>query len=130
MTAVLEPDVQKIAYDVLSAALTARIVGDTPANLADVLPVLRVFRIGGPGDTYGVFDDATIAMHGFATDQQGANLLCRQAMQALFNARGNTYANGAVMRVRKLSGPTWAPYDNQGVRHAVTLVQLTVKPVS
>ena len=128
MTALIEPDAQLIAYEVLHAALSAKVVGETPSDMgAADLPVVRTFRIGGPGDTYGVFDSPTVAVHAFAATQQQANDLCRQAMQAFMNARGDTYANGVILRVRKLSGPSWAPYDNQDVRHAVTLLQLVVQ---
>lgn len=131
MTQVLEPDAQLIAYGILSAALTpVRVVDRTPADMgAADSPIVQVHRIGGPGDTYGVFDYPTLAVHAYATSQQAANDLCRHAMQAFFDARGGTYNNGVLQRVRKLSGPSWAPTDNQDLRHAVTLLQVTIKAV-
>jgi len=123
----LEVDETLLAVDVLTAALTpVRVSTELPANLEAVVPLVRVFRIGGPDDGY-VLDYPTMAVHAFATSQAAADALCRQAGTAFRNARGVITAGGVITRVRKLSGPSWAQVDNQQLRHAVSLFQLRIK---
>lgn len=127
MTGVLEVDAAQLAHDILASALTGtRIVGETPANLQDVLPVVQVLRVGGPDDGV-ILDMPTIAVHAFAATQQAANALCAQAGTAFRDARGQVVNGAVATKVRKLGGPNWAPYTNQAVKHAVSLYQLRVK---
>lgn len=109
---------------------TARIVTELPNKLTDVLPVIQVFRIGGPNDGV-VLDSPTITLHGFAATQQQANRLLHVAYTTLRLALGRVITvdggDAVLARVRVLGGPSWAPYENTALRHAVSTVQARIK---
>lgn len=126
----LEVDCTKFTVQVLAAASIARIVTELPNTLETALPVIQVFRIGGPSDGY-VLDIPTMTLHAYAGTQEAANRLLHTAWTVLHTAVGQVVAldgGRAVMtRLRNLGGPTWAAYDNTNVRHAVLTVQPRIK---
>lgn len=112
------------------SGLTARIVTELPDTLADALPVIQVVRVGG-GDDGVILEAPTVVLHGFAANQRQANRLLHAARTVLRTRVGYVVpidAGRAVMtRVRNVSGPLWAPYENTNLRHAVMTVQPYIK---
>lgn len=137
MTAALEVDCVKFLQTVLFEAVTdpvtslvARIVTETPAALAEAVPVVQVIRTGGPDDGR-VLDIPTVALHGFVLAPNQGNRLLIAAIAALRAAIGRvvTVDDGqAVMtRLRVLGGPSYAAYENTALRHRVSLIQPRIK---
>jgi len=127
MPNVLEADVTTVLQSWLTGNLAGVRVGtETPANLADVLPFLQHFRIGGGDDGYAL-DAPTVALHAFAASSPAANTLLYQAGTALRAMRGVVIAGAVVTRVAKIGGPSWAPYTNPAIRHSVSLYQIRIK---
>lgn len=102
-----------------------RAVTELPAELADAVPLVRVFRIGGPDPTPGL-DVATLDIEAFADARQSARTLAYQIQYALrFKLPGHVTDAGSVARVRTISGPAWRPYDNPNVRRFGALYEIT-----
>lgn len=122
MTAPLAVDVTGWLVARLQESGVARFVTETPGNLADVMPLVRVERTGGPDDGY-TLDIPTVVFHCF----HGSDLLSRRlAYQVITHVYGlrDQLADGAVVtRVRKLGGPFRAAYENPAVRHHVVTMQ-------
>jgi hypothetical protein len=118
--AVTEPETGKVA----------RIVTELPNTLTAALPVIQVFRIGGPNDAV-ILDIPTMTLHGFAATQKQANRVLHAAHTTLVGAIGRVFTldgGRAVMtRVRVLGGPAWAAYENTDVRHAILTIQPRIK---
>lgn len=134
MTSALEVDTAQFLLEVLAPAGIARVVTELPGKLVDALPVLQIVRAGGLDD--GVILDApTFVLHAFAdaapNGQKAAAAVLMRAHSALRAACGvvvTVDGSPAVMtRVRVLSGPSPAPYENPGVRHVVSTVQPRIK---
>lgn len=126
MTAPLTVDVTGWLIARLKSALTARVGAETPADLEAQVPFVRVVRVGGPNDGF-ILDVPTMVFHCFATDQQGANQLGYQVIQAVMGARAVAVDGAVLTRVRTLSGPTWAAADSQALRHAAVTMQTRIK---
>lgn len=130
-TPALAVDVTALALGVLSAGLNVRVVTELPADLADVLPVIRVARIGG-GDDGIVLDQALMAFNVYAATGRQARELAYaigptlQAVLGQVSPAGST-GSGVITQVRKLSGPIWAGYENTYVRHQAVTHYLRVK---
>lgn len=126
MTAALEVDCTQVTVEILAAAGIARVCTELPNNLAGALPVLQVFRTGGPDDSYAL-DIATMTVHAYAGSQQAANVLLGAARTVIREAVGVVVSGAVLTRARKLGGPSWASYENTAVRHAVSIFQLRFK---
>lgn len=127
MANVLEVDVTGLVIGVIaSASIAAGVDSDTPDNLASVLPFARVTRQGGPNDGHRL-DVPTMVIHGFGASRQAAQLLLMQCNTALRNAIGQVINGATISAVHTLAGPADASYENPGVAHAFTTLQLHVK---
>ena len=138
MSAALEVDCTAFIYAALFQAVTeptsaevARIVTELPNKLdATTLPIIQLFRVGGPNDSR-VLDIPTMTLHGYAATQQQANRVLYAAFARLRDVVGQVFTvdgGRAVMtRVRLLGGPAWAGYENPNVRHAVSTIQPRIK---
>lgn len=119
------------AESVMVAALkvafpTARVLTETPDNLADVLPCIRVARFGGAEDYIYTFDNATMDFDCFAATRGEARTLAHAVRtwvrrdlpgQTISYDDGNGgTASASVSRTRTFSGPVWTPYENTNVR--------------
>lgn len=109
-------DVERALCGWLSGTLAARCVTELPADLAEVLPLIQVGRIGGV-DPYPGIDDATVDVTAFAGTYADASTLAYRAWTALrLQLPGTSVPGGTVLRVRTLSAPAFHPYDNPAVR--------------
>jgi hypothetical protein len=103
-------------------------VTDLPANLADVLPVIQVDRIGGGDDVISI-DHATVDVDVYAADMASAEDLAEQVRMLLrTDLPGRLVADGSavVSRVRTITGPNRLPYDNTGLTRIGAAYQVTL----
>lgn len=120
-------DVEKLLVGWLGTNLGVRVLTDTPLNLADILPVVRVTRFGG-ADTDVVLDRANVDVDCYAATRLDAYTLCEQVRGALlFSLAGKTVSRVTVARVQTISGPAWRPWDNTSLRRFGATYQLTTK---
>lgn len=126
MTVPLTVDVTGWLIDQLTAVLAARVGSETPGDLQNEVPFLRVVRVGGPNDGMAI-DAATMEFHAFATDQQAANELGHQTLRAVHDLRGTKAAGAVLAHARTLSGPSRAAVTDPGLAHAVVLMQTRIK---
>jgi len=122
-------DVEALLSPWLESALTARGVTDLPSNLADMLPVVQVTRIGGADDdNVPSFDVATVDLDFFAADRVAASDLARRGHYAMrVTLPGRTVAGATVTMVQTITGPSWRPYDDTALRRFGSTYRLHVK---
>lgn len=85
---------------------------ETPADLEEQLPVIRVERIGGPDERFSLHP--RVAVDVFAATADEARTLANSVRDALVFLSGPV--NGAVIRsVRCDAGPSRQPWANEAV---------------
>lgn len=120
-------DVERLLVAFLPGQLGGvRVLTELPANLADVLPVVAVLRLGGT-DASVAFDVATVDVDVYAASRAAASALAEQVRRALRFALPHT---AGVRHVQTLSAPAWRPYDNTALRRFGATYQLTVQATS
>jgi hypothetical protein len=105
----------------------AKLVTETPDNLADVLPCARLERAGG-GDDGVVLDTAVIQVDCFGDSPVTSRMFAMQVVGAMYALQGAVVNGATVTRVRKTSGPTALGYDNPAVRRQLLQFRVSVKP--
>lgn len=122
-------DVEALLTGWLASTLSVRTVTDLPDNLADVLPVVQVVRIGGADDdNLTRFDAATVDVDCYDVDRASASNLAGRARDALrITLPGLTVGAGTVTKVQTITAPSWRPYDNTALRRFGATYRLTVR---
>lgn len=106
------PDVQKLLVADLETLAGAGHTGiETPVNLGDVLPFVRVRRIGGPSDRLN--DYATVDVDVYEALYGDGELLAEQVRQYLC---GPPPPIAALDRVDCETGPRELPWGDGNVR--------------
>lgn len=121
------PDVELLLVAWLNEQLSdVRVCAELPATLP--AQTVRVNRIGGP--RLYALDRPTVVVDVFAGDRGAAFGLAQQVEDLLYLKLPGVPVNGAaVSHVATISGPSWAPYDNTGVRRVTATYQMHVKTV-
>lgn len=108
---------EKAIRDWLAARFpAARVVTETPSDLAEVLPCIKVNRIGG-NSTIPTIDNAHVDVEYFGStrdEARGGAESVRRAFET--ELPGVTVGGNVVLAVTEIQSPTWAPYDNTNVR--------------
>jgi hypothetical protein len=106
------PDVEAVLAPWAESTFGAFSCAETPPDLEDRLPVIRVERIGGPDERFS--QHPRVAVDVFAATADEARTLAGQVRDALVLLRGPV--NGAVIRgVRCDAGPSRQPWANEAV---------------
>lgn len=96
---------------------SVRVVTETPANLADVLPVIQVTRFGGADEYIPAFDNPSMDFDVYAATRDAARGLAHDVRDSLRgDLPGATVLGVSVVRVRSISGPAWTFYNNTSMR--------------
>lgn len=122
-------DVEALLIPWLASTLTVRAVTDLPANLADVLPVVQVTRIGGPDDdNLSRFDIPAVDIDCYDADRAKASALAGRVHDALrITLPGLTVGAGTVTKVQTITGPSWRPYDDTLLRRIGASYRLHIR---
>lgn len=98
--------------------LAVRCSLDTPANLADVAPLVRINVIGGPSsDDWRGLIAATVAVDSFAADYEAASSLAWDVDKAFrLDLPGTVIGSAVFGKVRTLTIPGRRPWDDVAVR--------------
>ena len=122
-------DVEALLIPWLTSTLGVRFVTDLPANLADVLPLGQVTRIGGADDdNVASFDAPVVDVDYFAADRAAVSDLARRGHTALrITLPGLTVGAGTVTKVQTITGPSWRPYDDTLLRRIGASYRLYIR---
>lgn len=130
MAAVGSVDVEAELVAWLHARLTVRVLTDLPANLADILPVIQVQRIGGDDDALRL-DRALVDVDVYAASRPAASALMAQARSVLLSElRGLATESAVFTMARTITGPAWRPYENPALRRFGASFEIYSHPVS
>jgi len=122
------PEAEEILVTALAAHFTsARVCTETPDNLADVLPCIRVTRFAGGSDPVYTFDNPSIDFDCYAASRGAARKLAydvrtyvRQTLVGstveITDANDAVTGRAFVARAQDILGPHWTPYDNTSLR--------------
>lgn len=123
-------DIEALLVPWLAATLNVRAVTELPADLADVLPVVRSLRIGGPDlDDYALLDLPTVTIDCYDAGWSAASTLAGRVHAAIRSTLpGTVHDGGVVTRTRTISGPSWRPYDDTNLRRFGATYQIIVHP--
>lgn len=121
--------VEQLLIDWTSAQLSVRCATDVPADLAQVVPLVQIVRIGGPSDdNLHRFQAATVSVDCFDTDRLSATELAHQVDDAWRTVLPGVVTGGGVVgKVRTLSGAAWRPWADTAVRRVGATYQVWVK---
>jgi hypothetical protein len=124
------PDVEAELNTWLEDQLNVVHLTDLPANLADILPVNQVTRVGGDDDSIRL-DRALVDVDSYGTDRAAASLLARQTRDLLVvKLRGIQTVAAVFGRVSTISAPAWRPYENPGLRRMGATYEIFFHPVA
>lgn len=130
MAAVGSVDVEAELIAWLATKLSVRVLTDLPANLADVLPVIQVQRIGGDDDALRL-DRALVDVDVYAATRPAASGLMAQARSALLSELRGIATEAAVFTMaRTIAAPTWRSYENPALRRFGASFEIHSHPVS
>lgn len=115
MTAWPDVEIELVTY--LDGLLDGvRLCTELPADLADVMPLVQIQRVGGDDDGARL-DRALVDADSFAGTRQAAADLSRAVHDALvLQLRGSMTAGAVFGRVSTVSAPAWRPYENTAGR--------------
>ncbi|MFB7919225.1 hypothetical protein [Streptomyces sp. NPDC056061] len=105
-------DVEAVLAPWLEARFDVFAAAETPADLEDTLPMVRVERVGGGDDRFA--QHPRIAVDVFAATADEARALSEQIRKALVFLSGPV-GTAVVRSVRCDSGPTRQPWANEAV---------------
>lgn len=101
---------------------------ETPADLDERLPWLRVKRVAGPYDGFRL-DRPAVDIEAFAQTGAEASALALQIQQLMHDEFARATVGGAVIsEVTTLSGPHETPYGNPNLRRYEASYSLVVHP--
>jgi hypothetical protein len=124
------PDAEAELAAWLTAVLDVRHVTDLPADLADVLPINQLQRVGGDDDGIRL-ERALVTVDSYASDRAAASLLARRTRNALVvTLRGVQTTNAVFGRVSTISAPAWRDYENPALRRMGATYEIYFHPVS
>lgn len=122
--------VEALLIPAAASALSVRFVTDTPADLASVVPLCRLWHIGGGSDDNDWrFRTPTVAVDSFAADRGAASALAERVEQWFRSILpGSILADGSVVtKVQTLTSPSWRPWDDTAVRRFAATYVLHLK---
>lgn len=124
------PDIEIELVARLGDRLSVRVLTDLPANLAEVLPVIQVQRVGGSDDGIRL-DRALVDSNVYAATRAEASELSGWLRDELVvQLRGVKAAHAVFGRVSTVSAPSWRPYENVGLRRIGATYEIFFHPVS
>lgn len=118
------PDIEQLLVAYLHEVTDKRVLTDLPANLDQILPVIRLTRVSGADDDYKL-DHPIVDVDVYAKDRVGAFDLARQVQGLLrIELPTVTRPGGVVTAVSTIVGPRWLPDTNTNLRRVQATYQL------
>lgn len=110
------PDVERVLADLfadLASAADATVVTVLPADLQQVLPVIRVRRLGGGDDRWT--DQPRVDIEVYAASREAGKPLALQ-LQARLLSYPHSTSHGVIDHAATEVGPQELPYADQDLR--------------
>lgn len=127
MSVPLAVDVTGWLIDRLTTALSGVGVDtETPDDLADAIPFVRVERVGGVDDNF-ILDNPRMVYDCWAANLRAANELAYTVRVALDQMRGLSTAGATLTLSRKNGGPSAAVSGNPNLKHVVLTMNHWIK---
>lgn len=130
----LFPDVEQVLTGwlrdqlVAAYAVTARVVTDSPDQMENQVPLIRLYRTTG-ADIQAIIDRPVFSVDSFDADRAKASLLARQVHNLLHFSFQGAVAGGAVAGlVTTVAGPRWLPYADLAVRRFNATYEIHMHP--
>ncbi|MFC0546931.1 hypothetical protein [Kutzneria chonburiensis] len=126
-------DVEAVVVRYLSALDIGRVTTRTPANLADVLPLVMVNRVPGGGGDDGITDVAQLDVDTFtardpsAPGRGAAHDLAEQVRAAMLALRHKAVGGVLVDTVETLTAPCWVDYADDRLNRFVATYELSLR---
>ena len=126
-------DVEAMLIPWFAAVLSVRAVTWLPADLASVLPIIQVARIGGGSDdNLPTFDFPTVSIDCFGADRAGGFALAASVDAAIRTTLPGTLhtvdaVSAVVTKTQTVTGPSWRPYDDPSVRRFGATYRLLIR---
>lgn len=130
----LFPDIEGILVPWLAAqflavyALEVRTCTETPASLADIVPVIAVARSTG-ADLLGILDRPVVDLDSFAADRISASLLARQAHVLMTRYLGGVTGDAVIGFVNTVKGPGWLGYQDLNIHRCNATYEIYQHPI-
>ena len=128
------PDIEAVLVPWIAAQLlavfgvTARTCTSTPANLADITPVVAVARSTG-ADVLGILDRPIVDVDCFMPTRTGAGVLSEQVRTLFQRYLTGTVAGGAVIgMVNTVKGPGWLSYQDRDAERSNATYEIYTHP--
>lgn len=107
----------------------ARVVTETPGNLADVVPCIEITRYGGGDDVY-TLDVANLDVDVYHSSRAAALDYAEQVRTSLrLHAEGQQVNGALIAQVATLSAPKWVPYDNTNIRRISASYRIAIRSI-
>lgn len=119
-------DIESVLAPWIEARLDVFSAAETPADLEDTLPMIRVERVGGRDGRFSLHP--RVAVDVFAATADEARTLSNSVRDALVFLRGPV--TGAVIReVRCDSGPSRQPWANEAIHRRGATYTVSLRSV-
>jgi hypothetical protein len=119
------PDIESALNPWAETTFGAFSAAETPADLEELLPVIRIERGGGADERFS--EHPRVFVDVFASTADKARTLANNLRDALLALRGTV--NGAVIRnVRCDSGPSRQPWANPAVHRRGATYTVSFRP--
>ncbi|MGW6948981.1 hypothetical protein ACWGHD_18905 [Streptomyces xanthophaeus] len=118
-------DVEAVIAPWLEATLEVTSASETPPDLEDLLPFIRVERVGGPDERFTAHP--RIAVDVFAATADEARTLAGRVSDALVFLRGPV-GDAVVRRVTCDSGPSRQPWANPAIHRRGAAYTVSLHP--
>lgn len=117
-------DAELLVMEALEGLTVHEVVTDTPGDLQQQVPLIRVRRLGG-GDNR-LADQARIVVEVYAATRAQAVAVAEQA-RARFGQRKIRTPSGLIDRVDSEVGPNRLPYDDPDIRLVQAIYRVTAR---
>jgi hypothetical protein len=127
---IVTSDVERLVVELLTPALTVRVVTEAPADIEAHLPVVQIQETPGGGQLAPAHDTAVVDYDAYAGSRATAKQVAAQTRAALLDSSGYVTADGSmwINRVTEVRRPTLLFYDDASdIRRFGGSVRLNVR---
>lgn len=118
------PDVERVLKELLNGMATGGAGIETPANLQDRLPFIRIRNLGGPND--GITTYPTVDIDVFSSTRDTGYGLAEDIHQLLLTQHNRT-ASGQIDFVETEVSPVEMPWADDNVRRFFATYRLSLR---
>lgn len=128
------PDIEAVLVPWLAAQMQSvfgvavRTCTETPEDLADIVPVVAVYRAAG-ADVMAVLDRPVVDIDCFAATRLQAQAIGAQVHTLMHNYLPGVAGNAVVGAVNTVKSPGWLGYQDENIRRCNATYELFTHPI-